>query len=553
MSGSRISRPSFALAIALCGIGSSSLYAEETAPPVIEAPDAASSEATSSRPAVVSGPLKRSDVLLSPRFYRADWLEALQAFSANRIVWTYAGDRLVNEAAAFGVPVQCTLPVWVPKEAPDRDAMACVDPSGTARVAGASTAVFPDPNSEAWRSYTLQEAEELVAAGCTSFHQDGAWLDFRSDLSRKGCYSSESREDFEAFVARGQSEDQTSPQIGEAEEADEAAVGAVDVPSEARAAFQKESLASYFEWLHRSVEESASSVAPDIDVTFSGNIGYSLLTDPNSSWLLPEFDFVLTEAFGNRTTMPNVLRDLARKVSSLRDISGVTFPRDDVWLNQRSIASAYALGLAVIAPWDVFVVNKPRYSGNPEDYAPFFEMVRNNQPLFDDYVAGDDFFGSYGPVMPGEGTVLKVDRSYAGRTTVSWSRARSFRNIDKGEALLIGGMGYKTTGPSTVGAFYLPSDIDVAIGDPLYLSDGANSYLISIRRNVRDPNKSAVHAVSWAAKPTALYLHLRRSDFPTPPTMVVTPKNPTPTPIEPRSIGNYYIYPVGGATWAILY
>lgn len=37
--------------------------------------------------------LKRSDVLLSPRFYRPEWRKAFESFGATKIVWTYGADR----------------------------------------------------------------------------------------------------------------------------------------------------------------------------------------------------------------------------------------------------------------------------------------------------------------------------------------------------------------------------------------------------------------------------------------------------------------------------
>ena len=63
----------------------------------------------------------------------------------------------------------------------------------------------------------------------------------------------------------------------------------------------------------------------------------------------------------------------------------------------------------------------------------------------------------------------------------------------------------------------------------------------------------AVHVVSWLNKPVALYIHLRRSDFPAPPTRVLTPGHPQPTPIDPVVAGDYYVYYVGAPTWAVLF
>ena len=158
-------------------------------------------------------------------------------------------------------------------------------------------------------------------------------------------------------------------------------------------------------------------------------------------------------------------------------MSGVTFPPDDVWLNQRSIACAYALGLTAVVPWDVFVVNEPRFFGDPADFAPFLEMVRSNQSLFDDYVSDQDFFGSYGPVLPGEGTVLNVDRSYPGRTSVTWSRGRSFAMSARADRSSSAASDTKPSCQSTVGTFYLPPDMR-RVGRRSALSERAARILI---------------------------------------------------------------------------
>jgi len=518
--------------------------ATPTPPPVVN-------PKPSKAPSIISGPLKRSDVLLSPRFYRSDWLDAFHAFYATRIVWTYAGKRLVGEAAAENIPVQCTIPFWVPKDAPDRNAMACVDPGGEL-VSMAPTLVFPDVNSDEWRRYVLSETEKLVDSGCTSFQQDGAWLNYQSSIWRNGCYSAETRAEFRTYtVSSAPSGDQLSQQSSDTEHPATRS-NAVDDRFES---FQKHSTAAYHEWLHDSIRTYAESKSPQANVTFSGNFASSLLANGRSGWLLPEFDFVLSEAFGDRKSMPNVLRVIARQTSNIVGVSGVTIPRDDVWLNQRSIASAYALGLTAIVPWDVHVkVGGQRFFGHPGDFAPLLRLVRNNPALFDDYVSSEDYGAEHGLVLPGQGTVTKVDRiTYPDRTTVFWSRGPSFREVAKDRQIVVGGVGYRTTEQSKVGAIYLARGASVSVGDPLYFMAGADSYLISVRRNTHEPRKRAVHAVSWREKPVALYLHLRRSDFPEPPTMLVTPDNPTPKPIEPRAIGEYYIYPVGGAVWAILY
>jgi hypothetical protein len=248
------------------------------------------------------------------------------------------------------------------------------------------------------------------------------------------------------------------------------------------------------------------------------------------------------------------LRGVGHKADAMDRVSGVTFPTSDVGLNQRAIASAYALGLTAIVPWDIFVPGEPRFFADPADFAPLLDMVRTNPAQFDRYAAGNDYFGDYGPVQPGQGTVTEVDRSvYPGRTTVTWSRSSSFKEVALGREVVVGGARYNTIVQSHVGFVYLPEDADVSVGDPLYFLGGANQYLISVRERVDDPSRYAVHAVSWVEQPLSLFLHLRRNDFPVPPTMLVTQTHPGPVPITPEVAGDYYVYFVGAPIWAILF
>lgn len=435
---------------------------------------------------VVSGPLKRSDVLLSLIFFRPQWLQAFRDFHANRIVWTYGGERIVPLAAEQGVPVQCSVPFWVPREDPDKLEMSCVTKEGAPISLAAPTNVFPDINSTKWRSYVLDEMKKLVDAGCTSFQQDGPWLNYQQTVFRNGCYSDASRTAFQEFEKRGEPLDVADATLHPSVESNDA-----DGEFEA---FQQKATLDYHRWLHREVRDYArESGAPVSDIVFSGNFAFSILIQGRSDWLLPEFDFALSEAFGDRKTMPAVLRGIARETTAHTGISGVTFPTNDVWLVQRSIASAYALGLVTIAPWDVHLPKgQPRFFGSPDDFAPMFRMIRENAALFDDFESDSNFYRDrFGPVLPADDTVSKP-------------------------------------------------------GDPA-------PYLISVRTNVQEPRLKAVHVVSWSESPIPVSLYLRRSDFSYPPAALLTPDNPKPVKVEPRIVGDFYIYAIGSPLWAVLF
>jgi len=90
-------------------------------------------------------------------------------------------------------------------------------------------------------------------------------------------------------------------------------------------------------------------------------------------WLKPHFDFILSEMRASRTDMPNSLRAMGRLAGQFAGTPAVTFVTDDIWLNQRAIASTYALGMVAVAPWDIYIAPAAsRFFGNPTDFSPLF-------------------------------------------------------------------------------------------------------------------------------------------------------------------------------------
>jgi len=511
-----------------------------------------------SRP-VVSGVLKRSDTPLSPRFYRADWYETFSSFHSNRVVWTYAGPALIPEATQRGIAVQCTVPYWVPQDHPQKERMVCIDPQGnyagppSDALQGASPNRRPDFNSEEWRAYLLAELKTLVDQGCTSFQQDGpagnALL-----VAYGGCYSDGSVVAFRDYLR---------PRYSAAELA-ALGVGAVDtfnyrtqnLPAlqSVFAQFQKEATAQYHRWLHDAVRAYARSRSPALVLPFSANLTIGQLRGGASSWLAPYFDFLISEVHGDRDSTPDALRLMRAEMGMVPGVGAVTLARADGWLHQRTIASAYALGLAALAPWDVYVsAGAPRFFGEPADFAPLFALVRSNPLIFDDYDSESDHYGSYDAALPSQGYVESVDvASYPERTTVLWSRRSAFAELRQGQKLYVGNAQQTITVDTHVGSIYLPAGVSVAPGDPVFLSEGRGRYLVTVRRHLREPQKKAVHLVSWLEPTVATDLHLRRSDFPVPPRTIITALDPEPRVIAPRELGSYYIYSLGNVAWAIL-
>lgn len=536
------------------------------------------SVATSAPQAVWSGSLLRSDVLLSPRFGSFSigaWRTALADFKANRIVWTYAGVQIAPEATGLGVPVQCTFPFWVPATHARAQEMKCTDKTGVGIVPGSDpniTLVFQDMNSDAWREYVLAQSKQLVDAGCTSLQQDDAAWNFHLAGEERGtgsgCYSPDSVRKFREYLKQ----ELTPSQIATLgiQNIDTFDYRTNNLPSLQKywGAFHKKSVEEYHTWLHREVSNYIQTKFGRSDkVFFSANMQSRFFP-----WLAPYFDFSMAEVrsyayetpSGDRNGQLDVMRQHSRQQQEVfpGQVSAVTFPFTDVWLNKRSIASAYALGLVTIVPWDVYIpFGNPRFFGSPSDYANLYNMVRMNKSLFDMYRSSSDEVGTYTrSAIPSQGYVTEVDRTtFPDRTTVRWTRSSDFKITSKDQTIHIGNIPQKVISDSTVGDIYLIKGAAVSVGDPVYIS-GTPKELVTVRTNTQDTRKKAVHVVSWRQPSSTspdgeivLFIHLKKSEFPVPPNRIVTNTQQAARSITPISEGDYYIYPVGYVMWAVVF
>jgi len=391
------------------------------------------SDTASTAPMVADGFFKRSDALFSPRLGRtipSNLLELMNSFSGNRIVWTYAWTKVLPQTRTTHVPVQCTFEYWIPASEPNAKAMECLG------AVGKTLGVLPDVRTQAWKDYQLAIVKKQIDAGCTSFQQDGM------GASEGMAYSCGTKND----------------------------------------------IVAYNTWLHKATQDYARSKDPDARITFSTNISSNQIEKNDYSWIMPSFDFLMYETYGDRTNVLPKLRTDARVTRFYAPIvSATTIAEDDVWLNQRAIATSYALGLLPIIPWDVFTgKTTPRFFGDPADFSGLYGMVRSNQALFDEYTFITDSSGATGfinslpvpqpsptPTPQADGTVTSVDTTtYPGtRVVVKWSNQASFKNIPKGTKVRVGSTIYTTIVPTTVGLIYLAPDSAVSVGDSVFVTN----------------------------------------------------------------------------------
>lgn len=445
--------------------------------------------------------LKRSDVLLSPRFYRPNWRKAFDDFEASRIVWTYTGPRYLSEGPASGVQsVQCTFPAWVPTTEQQSAVaqMACTDKSGQPRRKSFASGdqIHPDVNTSAWRRYMLGMVGELVAKGCRHFHQDDAQQNVLM-IGRGGCNSPESLELKKVSQRLDSKHDTIRSDVQQSE---------------------RQAVVYYYAWLHRETRRLVREREPNANVTFSANITTNQIK--NAEWIAPSFDFLVAEAYGNRENLRQRLTDLATFSKRYRQVSAVTIPSNDVWLNQRGFASAYALGFSAIVPWDVYVgAQSPRFFGSPVDFTDIFGFVRRNAPLFDDYVPAETTTSDAAGVLVYDGVVEEVRQAGSGGISFTWTGSSRYPSVTRGMLVRVGEREWRAAADSANGELVLPRDAIVRRGDRILLG-GSGEFQVVVNEHRANRSDRAVHLVNWGA-PGRVNVRLNLRQFPVLPGVVV--------------------------------
>jgi len=153
-------------------------------------------------------------------------------------------------------------------------------------------------------------------------------------------------------------------------------------------AFQEQSTIEFHRWWRQELNTYAGRHVP--------------VSSNNGAWDFGSihglFDWYIGELSFSRA-QPETLHDIARQVEQLGKGQTVTMPlRNEAeetrqWIDttRRTIATVYALGMHIEAPWDTYrpvrdAVHPPRYFGRPEDYSDLFALVRAQADLLDGYV-----------------------------------------------------------------------------------------------------------------------------------------------------------------------
>lgn len=108
-----------------------------------------------------------------------------------------------------------------------------------------------------------------------------------------------------------------------------------------------------------------------------------------------EFDYSLGEFYIHQLQI-ETMAEIGRRAEQIGRLQGLQGVLDGGWkerpaeelvaMNRQFIATAYALGMIAMVPWDMYMPGvAPRYYGNVADYADLFKFISANRHLFNDY------------------------------------------------------------------------------------------------------------------------------------------------------------------------
>jgi len=334
---------------------------------------------------------QRSDVMLTVRlvkhYYNRPWYNAFIQFHANRIVWTYAGEQLLQDVRVVDkIPVQCALEYWVPAVHPQRDQMSCLKKDAAGNTLGfAEHPVYklrvPDTNTQAWRDFAAAKAKKLTFLGCSSFVQDVPAIMAVTRNTRSfigdGCHSEESESLYKKF--RRNDAGGSYPD------------------------FMKQSVLEYHGWLHNVIRQTARDLDPNYAISFSANT--SAVTPAHikeDSWFFPLFDFLQAEVFGDfsRNDVSKTITELARYLNAkdakqhptVLTLRSDSTDVDNIAYLRRTTMSTYSLGMVPMIPWTASALTDDPlnyYFAEPRDFSDIYKMVRSWPKLFDNFSPSD--------------------------------------------------------------------------------------------------------------------------------------------------------------------
>jgi hypothetical protein len=365
------------------------------------------------------GTPRYSDVCLSSRWYRKpglrdndskanafglDTFQTARDLFATRFEWAYImnkGDvEFIQRAQEGGFPICVSVNTLLADEVGGKTFL-------RGRTRDLTNGFTTRPDTWQWnvlwgcsihpeyREVWLKHARFLVQNGATAIQMDDPSFNVQA-LSFGGCFCDACDSGFSAFL-----KSESSPeQLKAAGIADPLAFSyrayLLAQGNKAREPFYKYKSDPWLKerfvtFQTRGVQEFFKYVHGELDRFAGKKITYSCNSEDD--YLQAVHDFAVAEFY---SPMPLTLYETFRHARKRGKPVVLTLAKPGHFENRLFVASSFATGGSVIAPWDVYVGSYvPRYFGKKEDFAPLYAMARAMASFIDGYEDAGCFTPEY--------------------------------------------------------------------------------------------------------------------------------------------------------------
>ena len=347
-----------------------------------------------------------------------DTLETAKAFKVDRILWIYENTPEFNaKVHAAGIGIGTTISpnaraIWQQSLPPqeihrliDRFTIRNLDGEQvilehTKRFGKNAKNAFvsyfqPDQTNPQWMEYYVDYVAMLYKTGVDAIHRDTAAICSSAPRSG-GTFTDSALEYFRRYLASHFTADQL------------ATMGVTNVATfNAREHFKalgapvdttlwqwrgSPLMSVYLDAMRQADRDFFLGVRAAVEKRTGRRIPWSLNTTGPVKPHEDAFDFRIGE-FQSHLNQPQTMlqiSELSRRcgkpqaLQSMVDRNWRTLPTFVSEL-RRHIATAYAIGMIPLVPWDMYMHDAPRYYGTVEDYGDLFRFVSDNRSRFDDH------------------------------------------------------------------------------------------------------------------------------------------------------------------------
>jgi len=341
----------------------------------------------------------RSDIFMSSRWERVEATGILEAFAANRMVWTYSHNpRFIAEVHAAGATYSGAIDAGA-TPAPG----VSIDLKGRPLVAPWQINFIPvryrsDASREDYQAALLQLIKDYLAVGADGIHFDD-WRMNYGTLAWGGCFTDSAMAQFRTYLG----ERLTDQQLAELGVTDLAAFDFREHLAfkhgirDSKSFWDRRQNVPLFPYyrdftIHltreilRGYKEQLDEISGDgghIPISANANLEAAA----QEHWFIADLvDYFIGESDAGMGDLRTLLTNVS--MANALGLPLVVTPRkaDQVHLALRhSIALTYAMGQFFLVPWDVWSHDDVRYFGSVEEFADLYQFIARNRQLFDGY------------------------------------------------------------------------------------------------------------------------------------------------------------------------